>query len=1180
MENTPDKMKSDLRYIFLYRTNGLDDFENNERRLSALSDHEKQEYYCTDYFNRMDVLKGEIGKDTLSSIWGIWPGSDSGLCCAVAQSYTLYANETMSVEGETRSPFDCKDRRYLSVIQIHITPEIFSRLKIDHAGGTLAVLRPLLVELKDIISEFSKNNSKTISKLYYMLSSGDFAVVTAGNDPEDSFRLSTRIRCRRAAIAGDKKRTWALFKTYTLLAVRNDCVEKPDDREACSVALRGYYSNRYWADYGKYFERDDADTWKLPLPTNPGYALYGRYDFSLKLSLADYFRYTNQIHQSRDEASDSEYEELNESVRWLLDLIRQKNISYINTRLLLNGDMVSRIAEAIQQEIESNPQKDICTAEIDLEEEREKDFADVVQERIKKVQELCDILRRDTKGIAGYRKNLTHNLHLFDKLIMQCKALNDVSDTRIYAVVIVKQIETALCSLRRSLKIYIDSDYDGRILDEIAGYVQESVRSIDIYADYIRNNNLQTLQMPNYNIETSSSVEKLLIGYSEFVNMIYNSVRDPEKMAIKKAVPIVVPALESEVVSVEVMFANGGGKDWSKEDEILKKSDPDFPDDDSRLVIVKSPTQTELSYMSSMIFSLLHEIAHQLRYEKRIERNETITAICMGRLAYKMAEAVGEMFCFDTGQRDLGMPVRGMMEQCIKAVFFSAFWNDKEMGEFSLIPYQKAPLVFFRKAVSQSCREFLNQKISGIEKDILEYIRSTARYFSYTDGIYKDILLKLGQALKNLKAENYGNSDWENKVKNLRKAFEAYFKLVQNKAGCDKSDGPVKDAPEDVAGVIKNKFSDLCKEYPSGNSARDHLEAKLYEMLCTMWEQNYDSERKSGKRDALCNWTAFGRWMGIDVKSSSNKQAFIKIFRKCVLGRTNELCGEFDNAVGRYREETADIFMCRIGGLDFTEYVSLMLINVRCDPEVENKIVDRIIHVSVGIWCSVEPNTVAKEFWQLIRSAVDKINEKTEAMFNSAVEHISSETLKEEFDHYRSSLEKFYHELLESWKEWPRAMCREKDIRNMLNIRKVYMDTHEWIQEKGAGDRACGRFEKKLKHFVKYITVLAQLFCGAQNISVVVGTQKEYFEDLKRGAEQYKPEKYLKDDSYLRKFSFKTLLPIYSKDELSENDRETYNKFCIETLLDLFYLQKFRHAKDVRKTEGEITASDEEETAL
>lgn len=658
--------------------------------------------------------------------------------------------------------------------------------------------------------------------------------------------------------------------------------------------------------------------------------------------------------------------------------------------------------------------------------------------------------------------------------------------------------------------------------------------------------------------------------------MIYNSVRDPEKMSIKKAVPIVVPALESEVVSVEVMFANGGGKDWSKEDEILKKSDPDFPSDDSRLVIVKSPTQTELSYMSSMIFSLLHEIAHQLRYESRIKRNETITAICMGRLAYKMAEAVGEIFCFETGQRDLGMPVRGMLEQCIKEVFFSAFWSDKELGEFSLIPYQDAPLVFFKRAVSQSCREFLNQKISGIEKDILEYIRSTARYFSYTDGVYKDTVLKLGQELKNLKS---GNSAWQDKVDDLEKAFKTYFDLVKHKAEFE-SDEPVKDAPEDMAGVIVNKFSDLCKEYPAGNSARDHLEAKLYDMLCTMWEQNYDSERKSGKRGPLCNWTDFGRWMGIDVKSSTNKQAFIKIFRKCVLGRSNELCSEFDNAVGRYREETADIFMCRIGGLDFTEYVSLMLINVRCDPEVENKIVDRIIHVSVGIWCSVEPNTVAEEFWWLIRSAADKINEKTEAMFNSAAELITSETLKAEFDRYRSSLKKLYHDLLECWKEWPGAMCREDDIRNMLNIRKVYMDTHKWIREKGAGDRACGRFEKKLKHFVKYITVLAQLLCGAQNISVVVGTQKEYFEDLKKGAEEYKPEKYLKEDSYLRKFSFKILLPIYSKDELSENDRETYNKFCIETLLDLFYLQKFRHAKEVRKTEGEITASNEEETAL
>ena len=41
-------------------------------------------------------------------------------------------------------------------------------------------------------------------------------------------------------------------------------------------------------------------------------------------------------------------------------------------------------------------------------------------------------------------------------------------------------------------------------------------------------------------------------------------------------------------------------------------------------------------------------------------------------------------------------------------------------------------------------------------------------------------------------------------------AFKTYFDLVKHKAEFE-SDEPVKDAPEDMAGVIVNKFSDLCK---------------------------------------------------------------------------------------------------------------------------------------------------------------------------------------------------------------------------------------------------------------------------------------------------------------------------------------------------------------------------------
>ncbi len=1157
MKNTPDKENSELRYIYLYRTNGID-VSNKKNNNSALANHKDQKYYCTDYFNEMHVLEGKLEEDTLSSIWGIWPGSDNGIECAVAQSYTLYANEETSEDKETLSPFDCTDRKYLSVIQIHITPEIFSRLKMGHEDGNLTVLRPLLSELKDILYEFSKKNPETESKLYYMLSSGDFAVVTASNDPEASFRLSTRIRCRQAAMKNNNDKTWSLFKTYTILAIREDCIAKPGGNENCNVVLRGYYSNQYWANYGKYFEKNDEGEWKLPLPLNPGYALYGRYDFTMQLSFQEYFYYLTQRYQGDAQNPGNEFE----SVRRLLDLIAGKSISYVNTRLLLNGETVAGIAGHIREEIEKDGDNSGCNSEVELEgEDKREELSAIVEKRIEDVQKLCSSVVDELKKFLAYRKNLRHNLHLFERLIMQCRALNDVSDTRIYAIVILKQIEAALYSLRRALEIYTVSECDPRIITEIAGYVQESVRSIDVYADYIRNNNLQTLQMPNYNIETSSSVEKLLIGYSEFVSRIYDSIKDPEKMSPENAVPIVIPALESEVVSVEVMFADGIGRNWVDEKIIKERSRESFVND-LKLVIVKSPTQTELSYMSSMIFSLLHEIAHQLRYESREERNKTLTAICMERLACKLTEVIGELFCFETGYRDIGMPVRNMLEHCIKEVFLSELWEDERMGEFSLSLYKDAPLVFFKKAVSECCTEILQQKIPGVIKDILEYVRSTARYFACTDNVeYKNVVRELKKKVQDLK-----EFSGKNRVQEIIDTFKIYFEMVMK---CEKTGGTdefAKDNPAPAGRVILNRLYELVSDKHQGRvSVIEYIEDGLYKKLCEDWQTVYKDDTRPWERDGLYEWNAFGRWMGIDVRSPLNKKEFSAIFQKCILERSKELCREFEHAIGRYREETADIFMCKTGGLFFSEYVSLMLINVKCDPGVEDNIIDRILHVTVSMWCPEDPERIPEKFREVIGEAVEKIYEKTKAMFKYAEENSGIDCFGEEFAVYREELDEVYKRLQTGWEKWSGIMCDNAEIENMDALSKLYQNMLAHIQKIGCESRLCGKFEKKIRHFIKYITVMAQLLGRGQSISAIVSSQKEYFEDLRRGAKKYEPTDYLRSDSYIRKFPFGELLPIYSKDELGTEERRKYNKFCIETLLDLFYSQKFRYAKKAEK---------------
>lgn len=58
-------------------------------------------------------------------------------------------------------------------------------------------------------------------------------------------------------------------------------------------------------------------------------------------------------------------------------------------------------------------------------------------------------------------------------------------------------------------------------------YVIEGVRSLDIFANYIRNINLQTLQAPNYNLQINGSMEKILMAYDWFISHILEPAVDP-----------------------------------------------------------------------------------------------------------------------------------------------------------------------------------------------------------------------------------------------------------------------------------------------------------------------------------------------------------------------------------------------------------------------------------------------------------------------------------------------------------------------------------------------------------------------------------------------------------------------------------------------------------------------------
>lgn len=1186
-----ETFRYDLRYVYLYRTDGT-----HIQGIGEESEDGREVYSSTDYFNRMEVIRGNIEKDTLASVWGIWPGSNNGSSSIAAQSYTLYSNEASAeIYGDNssgQSPFEHKELKYLSIIQIHITPEIFARAKLDTKKKNLEILDPFLKEIKGVMKTFSERYRDNVSMVYYMLASGDFAVVVAGNDPVASFRLSSLLRSRKAVqtLADGTMEEWVLFKTYTLLVSRDKCEEERGsaqagevDLEGRKVVIRGCYSSLYWKDYLKCARELE----RLGLKINMGESLNGRYDFTLTLLEAQYEEYEEMLQSGK--LSDS----MDPEVKWLGYLSLHKYLSYINRRLLIGNNTAEEMKKWIQADFSASADSVTWRSVVGKEK-----IETVVERNVDALLELYKRIDGRIGEIHAYRKNLRHNLHLFEKLIRQCRSINAVSDTRIYAVVIQKQIYTALCSLEEYLDVYESKSswHDAEILDEITSYLQESVRSINVYADYIRNNNLQTLQMPNYNAETCSSLEKLLIGYSEFVHMIYESVSDQNMMSIKKVVPIVVPALEEEVVSVEVMFADGTGKDWKEEEQ--------YHNLEEKLVILKSPTQTELSHMSTMTFSLLHETAHQLRFELQNERNKTVCAMFMDKAAQELANTWRERFQSTDGNADFGEEIRELIEECVKDVYFNAFWGDpdKQMGDFCLKVYEKTPLTFFQKAMEAVFTGFFQsyEPRKQPRANMKDYLKEFSGYYHYENKALSDKLAEIEAILEEMEETAVSDPTGivREKVYELIQKINEYHKEIEKTALTDiaisKTDERDK-IRQELRGITRSFIERIQRcwlgksDFEIAKQQQEYLHSQLFNAMHTRWEEKHREKMRSGA--PAVSWSLFGRWCWIDEDTESNRKEFDRMLRQVSMHSRHQICGELFWTIGQYREETADIFMCRAGEMSFSDYVALMIINVRGEPQLGKRILERMVHVLVSVWC--EANTLWEDASQKCMEVVATaeadlesvfVIEPPETWYASGMDGEDRQKILSELKDLEIKLQTLRQELTKKYKALPELQvednCGKKELDpkkisgyrvGLEKLGKLYGEARTSVQRyiefcgmlgDTAGKRSASRALKKVRHYIKLMAVMDQLLQDINRQIHSFLSREEYSVDLRKGAQVYQKERYLKAKSSLAAFDFDSLKPIYPKADQTEGVRSAYNSFCIETLLALFYSQKIRYAQE------------------
>ena len=189
-------MAVDIRRIRLCRKagSGANEIQNEGRDETS-----RFEMMATDYFDMLYVESRKL-EDQFKLIMDVGINDTDGENYISLQSYPMYWDEKEFDSNELSAPshgnpFDNASEStmpFLSIIQVHITPESFARL----GGQSVDLMQEFYEDLYKILNEFVRDNleCRMVYRIYMALAVGDFSVVLKSEKADTSFQVSTRIR--------------------------------------------------------------------------------------------------------------------------------------------------------------------------------------------------------------------------------------------------------------------------------------------------------------------------------------------------------------------------------------------------------------------------------------------------------------------------------------------------------------------------------------------------------------------------------------------------------------------------------------------------------------------------------------------------------------------------------------------------------------------------------------------------------------------------------------------------------------------------------------------------------------------------------------------------------------------------------------------------------------------------
>lgn len=937
-------MEEDIRIIKLYRQALLG--SGKEHKTEDNKDNIRY-LYVTDYFTQLTVEKKKIS-DSFSEIVSLDRDETENGETVAAQSYVLYYSASMMETYEKTErgmagrcdPFDGVDTGeypFLSIIQVHITPEILHRM--EKAEAVLAeediVLKPFLDDLYETIGEYRKRNEEFVFRIYHVLSAGDFAVVIRSRNPRSCFEVSSRLRKRVAGCGSCGKERLAMYKTYTLLAMERDISEETvgkivEKTGRDKVIVRVCYSCSYWSDWGEAGEEP-----QVALTDQAFSGLNGRYDCITELTIAEFFMLYPLILQCRTggKADGQQYRKIEaegtDRVKKIAALLKQGKLSYLNERYVVAD--LERIYQGMAGE-------ENLTDKISLKhQENMMMLEDCTEKRIENLKNKLEATREKLKEFSRLHRNVLQYFNLLENLLASCGIINGQSDTRIYARGLLEQLEIVEDSLAAYIKIYQRTGEFSEFAEMMMDYLREAVHVLDCYAEYIRNNNMQSLQTPNYNIESKMGMEKILIGYSEYLRQYIQNYQKGFRMAgvtgdyEKEFCPVMIPDLSRTDIGVEVLFP-----EWRIEHNIpeaegepplfketglehnITETEEEKKNRRKTLLVVTCSALKELSDMPMLMAILGHEVAHQFRYEERECRNQVVLSM----LVWDYAEAAAkQMVQAARMEEDALLMVKEQLQQIFRMALAGAI--EAWMLEKEDTDWMNMPLDMFEREYYTMLDSFIgawNYRSEFVRK-IKIFMKDLEMGYCHDEKVLVDNLKKINENMNWERGK--GKEAKEEIERSLKEIISSYKNRMEGDEYGDIIGKEIDEEYEKLCFYLENIFYELSDKMPK--RLEEKFFSEVYEKAAEAWEEIGNRYRKKNMLFKFRAWTMAGRYYGLDLKGKAGRKEGESRLKKAFLSvwLSKEDWGMPDVLISRYREITSDISMCCILKLSLFGYVNL-----------------------------------------------------------------------------------------------------------------------------------------------------------------------------------------------------------------------------------------------------------------